>query len=87
MKRITALKNFIQGLSKKQIIFSCLGILIAGGVVYGFAKGGAAPTLVSAEVGNIEEEVLVTGSTKSSYTVNLGFERSGKVVQAGVEVG
>ncbi|MES2214389.1 MAG: efflux RND transporter periplasmic adaptor subunit, partial [Patescibacteria group bacterium] len=42
---------------------------------------------VSAEVGNIEEEVLVTGSTKSSSTVNLGFERSGKVVQAGVEVG
>lgn len=69
-------------------------LFIGGGVFmcvvfifFSFLGKNGEEVFVKAERGTIEEEVLVTGKTKSEAEVDLGFERSGKVVQARVNVG
>ena len=78
---------WIKDLSKKTIILSIVALMIVGGVVYAKVGNKAPETVVNASKGTIEEEVLVTGNTESRTTVNLGFERSGKVVSSPYKVG
>ncbi|MDB5254483.1 MAG: hypothetical protein JWL80_549 [Parcubacteria group bacterium] len=87
MKIIHRIKHFFTGLSKKQIIWGAVGIIAVSGIAYLVFHDSTTKTFVSAEVGDITEQVLVTGTTKSSSTVDLGFERTGKVVSAPFDVG
>jgi multidrug efflux pump subunit AcrA (membrane-fusion protein) len=77
----------IRSFSKKQIIWSLVGVIVVVGIVYGAVGNSTPPTIVMAEKGRIEEEVLMTGKVISHTEVNLGFERSGKIQSARVDVG
>lgn len=77
---------FIKNISKKQLILIGVGVLALGGLVYSFTKDPVL-TLVKAEIGSLEEEVLVTGKTRSAEEIDLGFEGSGKVVRVSGRVG
>ncbi len=74
---------------KKRIIFgSTIGIvviLIVWGIVA--SKNKPAPPTITATLGSITEEILVTGSTKPSQSVDLSFERTGKVSGVYVKIG
>lgn len=78
--------TFIKSLTKKQIILGVIGISALGGLVYSFTNDPVL-TMVKAEKGSIEEEVLVTGKTKSAEDVDLGFERGGKIVRVSGKIG
>jgi HlyD family secretion protein len=78
--------TFIKTLSRKQIILGVVGIAALGGLVYSFTKDPVV-TIVKAEKGVVEEEVLVTGKTKSAEEVDLGFERGGKVTRVSGKIG
>ncbi len=77
---------FIKGLTKKQIVLSLLGVVLLGGIIFSVTKDPVL-TVVKAEKGDIEEEVLVTGKTKSAEEVELGFEKGGKIVRVGGKIG
>jgi HlyD family secretion protein len=77
---------FIKSLTKRQLILGAVGIAALGGLVYGFTRDSVV-TIVKAERGDIEEEVLVTGKTKSAEEVDLGFEQGGKVVRVSGKIG
>ncbi|MBX4189521.1 efflux RND transporter periplasmic adaptor subunit [Candidatus Parcubacteria bacterium] len=83
------MKTYLSKLAflKRKRVFIPLAVLIVGGAIFAFGRGGNEQTFVQAEMGSIEEEVLVTGKTKSLATVDLGFEVSGRVVRAQGEVG
>ncbi len=78
--------KFIKTLSKKQLIIGAVGVLAIGGIIYQVSKDPEV-TIVEALMGDIEEEVLVTGKTQSAEEVDLGFERGGKVVRVAGKIG
>ncbi len=87
MHRITKVKKFLISVSKKKLIFSIIGFLVVGGGVYAAFGGGETVQTVKAEIGDVREEVVVTGKVVSASKVSLGFERAGKVVTNNIEVG
>lgn len=87
MNHAKKLKAFLKSLSKKQITLTTGALLILGGGAYAFFGGGNGVETVKAEMGQVREEVVVTGKVVSSSSVKLGFERGGKVVQSNIEVG
>ncbi len=86
-KLINKLKSIYKGLSKKQLgaVVVVLLILVGWSVSSAFNAGGVETATVVR--GDVVEEVLVTGKTKSSVEVDLGFERSGKVAVNNAVVG
>lgn len=86
MNRINQALTYIKALTKKQIILGTIGVALVGGIVYNVTKDPVL-TIVKAERGDVEEEVLVTGKTKSSEEVDLGFEKGGKVVRVAGNIG
>lgn len=62
---------------------------LAAALIFVFAMRNGTATLAETIVtrGDIEQVVLATGKTKAADNVELGFERSGKVVSAPVSVG
>jgi multidrug efflux pump subunit AcrA (membrane-fusion protein) len=87
MKPIHKAVAFFKGLSKKQIVFSVIGLFIVGSIASAAFGGGGKDTFVVVTRGSIEEEVLVTGKSRSVSEVDLGFDRSGRVVSSRVMVG
>ncbi|KND48949.1 MAG: HlyD family secretion protein [Parcubacteria bacterium C7867-005] len=84
--KLSILVNKIKSLSKRQRIFSIIGIIVLFFILSSI--GGEDKTeVVLVTRGTVEEEVLVTGKTKSRTEVNLGFEASGRIVFSNVEVG
>ncbi len=81
--RISSIRAFVL----KRKLLSLIALIVVAGSVYGFSHSTTAETLVQAERGDVEEEVLVTGKVKSSAVVDLGFEVSGKVARASAAVG
>ena len=72
---------------KKASIFIGLIVLIA--VLAGFRSAFSSKELefVTASRGSVVQEVLLTGKTAASDTVDLSFEQSGKVARVYVDVG
>ncbi len=81
------MKTFFQFI-KRPLVISLL--ILAGGIGAYFIfikKPGASPETITAERGNVMQEVSVTGKTKPAKTVDLAFETAGKVRRVNAEVG
>jgi len=77
--------NFI-----KKPITIVLMIIVFGGVATYFLfikKSALSPEIFVAKRGDVVQEVSVTGKTKPAESVDLAFEKSGKVVFVAVKVG
>jgi multidrug efflux pump subunit AcrA (membrane-fusion protein) len=87
MKNILkAFWNFIKG----HKVWSIIILIVIVAIVWYAVSGGKKPvttTYVTAEIGNIKEEVSVTGNVKPVADVDLAFERGGKVASLNVRVG
>ncbi len=81
MQRI---RTFIKKRSRWQIIGFV--VLVALGFVL-FSGGDGVREELVVERGVIEQEVMATGKIRSAEEVDLGFERTGKVVRVGARVG
>lgn len=63
-------------------------VLIVAGAIYYSAKSEANATeVVAAKIGSVTQEVEVSGKTKPISSVDLAFEKSGKVASVGAQVG
>ncbi|MBI5078120.1 MAG: efflux RND transporter periplasmic adaptor subunit [Candidatus Yonathbacteria bacterium] len=75
-------------LSKKQLTLVGIGIIIIiGGFFIFTGKKIELPNTVTIKLGNVIQEVSVTGRVKSTNTVDLGFEKSGRVAGIYARVG
>ncbi|MCK9344614.1 MAG: efflux RND transporter periplasmic adaptor subunit [Candidatus Pacebacteria bacterium] len=75
-------------LSKKHfIIGGVVGAIIIGGFIITNKKETTLPGTTVVKYGNIVQEVSVTGRVKSTTTVDLGFEKSGRVAGVYTAVG
>lgn len=74
---------------KKIISAVILAAILGVGGWYFFLKSPAAPQYeyAAAKRGDLIQEVSVTGKVKPASAVNLAFEKSGKVVRVGADVG
>ena len=77
-------------MKKTIVIFSILAII--GGVIlgaYGYFGGNKFPDydFITAEKKDLIQEVSVTGRVKPAESVDLAFERSGRVTSVGAIVG
>lgn len=74
---------------KKRIIIGSIIVVVAGLIVWGIvASQKKAPTpTIKATLGDISRNVLVTGTTKPVQSVDLSFERTGKVTGVYVSIG
>ncbi len=80
-----AVFNFL----KRHWLISLIIVILAVFFVYFifFRKSGSLPETVEAKRGNIVQEVSVTGKVKPSQSVDLAFEKAGKVAWVGAKVG
>lgn len=85
--KLLDIKKAIKHLSRKQLMLGGAGVVVVGGIAMTVLVGGEKLVTVEVKRGEIQEEVQATGKTKSQSEVNLGFERSGRVVSANREVG
>src|SRR3989338_3779140 len=76
-------------LSKKQIIWGIIiiAIIIAGYFIVSNKEGSVVPNTTTIKRGDVIQEVSVTGRVKPTSTVDLGFEKSGRVAGVYVRVG
>jgi len=78
-------------ISMKKIILIILIIVIAGGAITGYVyfKRAKKPVneFVIVKKGAIVQEVSVTGRVKAAQSVDLAFEKSGRVTEVNVAVG
>lgn len=74
---------------KKSIIIGAVIVIGAGLIIWGIAASGnkSAPATVKAAFGDITSTVLVTGTTAPMQSVDLSFERTGKVSAVYVNIG
>ncbi len=74
---------------KKRIIIGAVIVVAAGLVIWGVAASRQKPEIASvkASLGDISSDILVTGTTKPIQSVDLSFERTGKVSAVHVGVG
>jgi HlyD family secretion protein len=74
---------------KKTIIIIAVLTGAAGLIIWGiFASRGSSPLpTIKSSLGEINETVLVTGTTKATQSVDLSFERTGKVSAVYVQIG
>jgi RND family efflux transporter MFP subunit len=74
--------------TKKRIIILMATVVLAGGGYWFFARKKAPEfNYIVAKRGNLTQEVSVTGRVKPAKSVDLAFERSGKVGQVYKKVG
>lgn len=83
--KLMQIKKFFQNLSKKQKIIASVLLLLT--LFFVFRGGEEKEEKVLVEMGVIEQEVLATGKLKPSQSVDLAFERSGRISLANVSVG
>lgn len=74
---------------KKIVIIGSVAIVVLGIVAWiVIASSNKAPaTTITAVIGDISRDVLVTGTTKPADSVDLSFERTGKVSAVYAEIG
>lgn len=74
---------------KKSLIIGGIIAVAAGLVVWGIIAGNKKPAVASvkAVVGDISSDIMITGTTKPTQSVDLSFERTGKVSAVHVAVG
>ncbi|MDP2638976.1 MAG: efflux RND transporter periplasmic adaptor subunit [Candidatus Azambacteria bacterium] len=74
---------------KKPIFIVVIIILITilGGYFYFFSGKKNGPEFIVAQKSNIVQEVSVTGNVKSVKTVDLAFEKTGRVSSVSVQIG
>jgi len=76
--------NFI----KKHWALSILAAVLVVIIILAFSGGKkTAPDTVTVARGNISEEVSATGSVKPVHSVDLAFEKSGRIVAVNADVG
>lgn len=75
--------------SKKQIIWASVILVAIGGgfLLFGGKKTVPPQNTALTKIGNIVQEVSVTGRVKAASTVDLGFEKSGRIQNVYVKVG
>jgi len=78
--------NLIKG-HKKVFVLCAVIIAIAGFFIFRGDSTTLAERTTQAAIGDIEQEVSVTGRVKSAQTVNLAFDRSGRVILVAVRAG
>ena len=77
--------NFAKILKSKKVIF---GILVALGIASIFVFGGEnGGQILTVERGEIVQEVAATGKVKPARSVDLGFDKSGRVAIVRASVG
>lgn len=75
---------------KKSWLLTLIGLIVlGGGAAYAFfGRNAGEPTeQISVARGSISEEVIVTGKTKPHESVNLAFEKIGKISRTFIDVG
>lgn len=74
--------------SKKQVIWASVVLVVGVAGIYLFRGDESTDTqnIVVVKRGNIYQEVGVTGRVKAASTVNLGFEKSGRIQSVFVKV-
>lgn len=72
--------------SKKFIIYGILAIIVIVVIVFGFNNGNGKQTAIVKRV-DIVQEVASTGKVKPNQSVDLGFDKSGRVASVSVQVG
>ena len=88
MFELNFLNNIMPKLLKKSIIIISIIILLALAAGIYFARGKKTPPeFVVAKRGNLIQEVSVTGRVKPAESVDLAFEKGGKVSATYVDVG
>ncbi len=68
------------------MIVLAVGFLLLG-IYLGFSRGQSKFELFTVQRGTITQEVSITGKVKPSASVDLAFEKSGRVARATVDVG
>ncbi len=74
-------------LSANKIVIALIALAVIGGIAYTRFSKQPAPNFISVKRGDIAEEVIVTGTAKPVQTINLAFERPGKIVRVNAGVG
>lgn len=77
----------IRHLGRTRLIISAVVGTVIIGIITIVIGGDGGQTIIKAERGSVEEEILATGQTVARASVTLGFERSGKVWQSNIEIG
>lgn len=83
MQIFYSLKNFF---SKKIVIYTGLGIAVIA-IIGVLVNNGNGMQTTAAIRSNIVQEVASTGKVKPNQSVNLGFDKSGRVANVYLEVG
>src|SRR5688572_15754714 len=82
----TRIKNFVRKYKKTSIF---IALLLIGGIIFFFTRqdAGLGGEIVMAQVGTVEQEISATGRVQSAQSVELSFDRSGRVVRVNVQAG
>jgi hypothetical protein len=80
------MKNLFNFVSKKFLIYFFILLVVITGLVTLF-KGGNGKQVTYATYTDIVQEVAATGKMKPSQSVDLGFDKSGRIAGVFVEVG
>src|SRR3989344_2190150 len=80
--------DFIKFIKIKTVIILIVAVAVSTLAAYFFFRGGEpAPDFVLAKRGDVVQEVSVTGKVKPSQSVDLAFEKGGKVASINIGVG
>lgn len=79
--------SFLKKFITKKIAIGIVVAIVFGLILYSRFSKSPAPQLIVARRGDIAEKVIVTGNTKPVQTIDLAFERTGKIVRVNFDVG
>ena len=79
--------SFLKKLIKNKIVIGVVAAAVVGIGLYKYFSQSPPPQLISVRRGDIAEQVIVTGSTKPVQTIDLAFERTGKIARVNFDVG
>lgn len=80
------MKNLFSFVSKKVLIYTIILIVVGIGIAMTL-KNGNGKEVVSVSYTDIIQEVAATGKIKPDQSVNLGFDKSGRIAGVFVEIG
>lgn len=81
------MKVFFKKLIKKPVFIVIVAVVILIGGIFYFSRGDKSPDFVVAKKGNITQLVSVTGRIKPAESVDLAFEKGGKISRVYAKVG
>jgi multidrug efflux pump subunit AcrA (membrane-fusion protein) len=79
------IKNLYQKIPKKYLVIG--GIILVLVLYFAFRGGSQAGEVLTAERTKVAEEVVVIGKTKARSSVELGFDKTGRVARVYKNVG